>query len=156
MGLPPIISACLYGRRHVMRMSLTYGKVLFCMCRFHQPFRRTHRHGCMAGYLCLMPKGIIILQSGSLNIIPICNVLLLLGITNVWYNTPGLRIRMNDGLSNKHHVLSPKYRGSWSRKSPSVEKTSFFEVFRKALNDSLLQDYSSVISRFTKSEFARA
>ena len=26
-----------------------------CGCRSHQPFRRTHRHGCMAGYHCLMP-----------------------------------------------------------------------------------------------------
>ena len=109
----------------------------------------------MAGYHCLMPKGIIILQSGCPSIIPICNSLLLLGITNVWYDTPGLRIRMNDRLSNKHHVLSPKNRGCWSRKGHSVEKTAFFEVFRKVLNDRRLHGFLSVNKRFTKSGFAR-
>ena len=28
-------------------------------CRFYQPFRRTHRHGCMAGYHCLMPTALL-------------------------------------------------------------------------------------------------
>ena len=32
-------------------------------CRFYQPFRRTHRHGCMAGYHCLpQSAGIFSLQ----------------------------------------------------------------------------------------------
>ena len=109
----------------------------------------------MAGYHCLMPKGIIILQSGCPSIIPICNSLLLLGITNVWYDTPGLRIRMNDRLSNKHHVLSPKNGGCWSRKGTSVEKTAIFVVFRKVLIDKWLRGYLSVNGRFTKSKIAR-
>ena len=102
-----------------------------------------------------MPKGIIILQSGCPSIIPICNSLLLLGITNVWYDTPGLRIRMNDRLSNKHHVLSPKNRGCWSRKGHSVEKTAIFVVFHKVLIDRWLHGYLSVNGRFTKYEFAK-
>ena len=31
-------------------------------CRFYQPFRRTHRHGCMAGYHCLMPTALLSLR----------------------------------------------------------------------------------------------
>ena len=50
------------GRWHGLFVPLTcatlvpYLKARFKMvCRFYQPFRRTHRHGCMAGYHCLMP-----------------------------------------------------------------------------------------------------
>ena len=66
-----------------------------------------------------------------------------------------LRIRLNGFFSNKHHVLSPKNRGSWSRKSTSVEKTAIFDVFRKVLIDKWLRRYLSVNGRFTKSEFAK-
>ena len=31
-------------------------------CRFYQPFRRTHRHGCMAGYHCPMPTALLSLR----------------------------------------------------------------------------------------------
>ena len=58
-------------------------------------------------------------------------------------------------LSRIIRILSPKNRGYWSRKCRSVEKTPFFEVFRKALSDRWLHDYLSVIGRFTKYEFAR-
>ena len=40
-------------------------------------------------------------------------------------------------------------------KTFSVEKTSFFYVFRKVLSYKWLQDYLSVIGRFTKSKFAK-
>ena len=42
------------GRRHVLRMSLTYGKVLDVV-RPYQPFRSPQGDSCMAGYPCLMP-----------------------------------------------------------------------------------------------------
>ena len=45
--------------------------------------------------------------------------------------------------------------GGRSRKGTSVEKTPFFEVFRKVLADKWLHGYLSVNGRFTKSEIAR-
>ena len=65
------------------------------------------------------------------------------------------RIRRDDGLSKKHHVLTSKNRGCWSRKGLSVEKTPIFDVFRNALNDRWLHRFLSVNGRFTKSEFAK-
>ena len=70
-------------------------------------------------------------------------------------DTPELRIRQSGNLSNKHHVLSPKNRGSWSRKSTSVEKTPFFEVFGNLLADRWLHGFLSVNKRFTKYGFAK-
>ena len=61
----------------------------------------------MAGYHCLMPLASFFLQSGSPNIIPMCNVLLLLAITDVWYDTPGFQIRVNGILSNNIRILTP-------------------------------------------------
>ena len=58
MGLPLIISACPWVGDMSCPCPLPNGKVLCVGCRSIQPFRRTHRHGCMAGYLCLMPNGI--------------------------------------------------------------------------------------------------
>ena len=46
---------------------------------------------------------------------------------------PGFQIRVNEILSNNIRILSPKNRGCWSRKGHSVEKTSFFDVFRNML-----------------------
>ena len=46
-------------------MSLTYSKVSGVLCRSSQPFRRTHRHGCMAGYLCLMPTAFLPLRHNT-------------------------------------------------------------------------------------------
>ena len=53
---------------------------LFCLCPLpdkvlcgaspFQPLRRTHRHGCMAGYHYLMPKGIIIVAIVPHNPLP--------------------------------------------------------------------------------------
>ena len=100
-------------------------------------------------------SGIIFLQSGSPNIIPICNVLLLLGTTNVWYDTSGFQIRLNGILSKKIRILTPKNGGCSSRKSTSVEKTAVFEVFCKVLIDKWLHGYLSVNGRFTKYEFAK-
>jgi hypothetical protein len=102
-----------------------------------------------------MPLASFFLQSGSPIIIPICNVLLLLGTTNVWYDTSGFQIRLNGILSNNIQILTPKNRGYWSRNGHSVEKTPFFEVFRKVLADRWLYDYLSVIELFTKNEFAK-
>jgi len=73
----------------------------------------------MAGYLCLMPKGIPTF------------------VKNI-------------------QILRPNKGALWSRKSHSVEKTAFFEVFRKALADRWLHGLLSVNGRFTKSEFAKA
>ena len=54
------------GRRHGLLVPLTWAALVpylkarfYVRCPSYQPFRRTHRHGCMAGYHCLMPKGII-------------------------------------------------------------------------------------------------
>ena len=44
---------------------LPNGKVLCVWCRSIQPFRRTHRHGCMAGYLCLMPTAFLPLRHNT-------------------------------------------------------------------------------------------
>ena len=70
-------------------------------------------------------------------------------------DTPGFQIRVNGILSNNIRILSPKNGGCRSRKGTSVEKTPFFEVFRKVLIDKWLHGYLSVNGRFTKSEFAR-
>ena len=51
--------------------------------------------------------------------------------------------------------MSPNKGGLYSRKSPSAEKTPFFEVFGKALNDKWLHEFKTVNGRFTKSKFAK-
>ena len=43
--------------------------------------------------------------------------------------------RKEEILSKNIRILTPKNGGYWSRKGHSVEKTSIFEVFRKALSD---------------------
>ena len=70
-------------------------------------------------------------------------------------DTPGFQIRVNGILSRKLRILSQKNGGCRSRKGTSVEKTPFFEVFRKVLIDKWLHGYLSVNGRFTKDEFAR-
>jgi len=59
-------------------------------------------------------------------------------------------------LSNNIRVLSPNEGHLRERKGHSVEKTPFFDVFHKSLSYKQLQRFLSVISQFTKNEFARA
>ena len=66
-----------------------------------------------------------------------------------------LHIRENGDLSNNIRILTPKNRGYWSRKGHSVEKTPFFEVFRKVLADRWLRGYLFVIVWFTKHRIAK-
>ena len=68
---------------------------------------------------------------------------------------PGFQIRVNGILSNNIRILTPKNRGYWSRKGHSVEKTPFFEVFRKVLADRWLRGYLFVIVWFTKHRIAK-
>ena len=63
--------------------------------------------------------------------------------------------RFGSSLSKNIRILSPNEGAQNERKGHSVEKTPFFEVFRKALNDKWLHGYSSVNGRFTKYEFAK-
>ena len=70
-------------------------------------------------------------------------------------DTPGFQIRVNGILSNKHHVLTPKNRGCWSRKSTLVEKTAIFKIFGNLLADRRLHGFLSVNKRFTKYKFAK-
>ena len=71
------------------------------------------------------------------------------------FTTPRRHIRQNEILSNNIRILSPNKGHQNERKSHSVEKTPFFEVFRKMLADRWLYDYLSVIELFTKNEFAK-
>ena len=175
-------------------MSPTQGQAVIIGAIPYQPFRNTQGRFCMAGYHCLMLNSIICANHpylihlapfcwqsfvrclwhhffaiGHPNIIPFCNVLLLLGITNArarytricWalqmpvLDTPGFQIRHNWDLSNNIRILTPKNRGCWSRKGHSVEKTAIFDVFRKVLIDKWLRRYLSVNGRFTKYKFAK-
>ena len=68
---------------------------------------------------------------------------------------PGLHIRQNGNLSKIIRILTPNKGHQNERKGHSVEKTPFFEVFRKVLADRWLYDYLSVIELFTKNEFAK-
>ena len=131
-GLPSIIKACLYGRRHGQLLSLAYQQGALCDA-----------------------AGIIILQFGIPILFHSTMSFLCWALQIPVLDTPELRIRLNGILSNKHHVLSPKNRGSWSRKSTSVEKTVIFDVFRKVLIDKWLRRYLSVNGRFTKYKFAK-
>ena len=56
------LKPCRLGKGHTQLMSPTQGQAVIIGAIPYQPFRRTHRHGCMAGYLCPMPNGIISLQ----------------------------------------------------------------------------------------------
>jgi hypothetical protein len=58
-------------------------------------------------------------------------------------------------LSYKIRILTPNKGHLRERKGHSVEKTSFFEVFRKVLSDKRLHGYLSVNRRFTKNKFAK-
>ena len=44
---------------------LPKGRLILLGQPSHQPFRRTHRHGCMAGYLCPMPLASFLCDSAS-------------------------------------------------------------------------------------------
>ena len=70
-------------------------------------------------------------------------------------DTPGFQIRVNGILSNNIRILSPKNGGCRSRKGTSVEKTPFFEVFRKVLIDKWLHGYLFVTVWFTKHRIAK-
>ena len=70
-------------------------------------------------------------------------------------DTPAFQIRVNGILSNNIRILSPKNRGSWSRKGHSVEKTAIFDIFRKVLIDKWLHGFYTVNGRFTKDGFAK-
>ena len=63
--------------------------------------------------------------------------------------------RRHQNLSKNIRILSPKNGGYWQRKGRSVEKTPIFDVFRKSLSDRWLHGFKTVISRFTKDEFAK-
>ena len=71
------------------------------------------------------------------------------------FTTPRRHIRQNEILSKIIRILTPKNRGYWSRKGHSVEKTPFFEVFRKVLADRWLRGYLFVIVWFTKHRIAK-
>jgi len=58
-------------------------------------------------------------------------------------------------LSYKIRILTPNKGHLRERKGHSVEKTPFFDVFRKVLNDKWLRDYLSVNGQFTKNKFAK-
>ena len=44
-------------------MSPTQGQAILLGATPYQPFRRTHRHGCMAGYHCLMPTAFLLVRN---------------------------------------------------------------------------------------------
>ena len=57
------------------------------------------------------------------------------------FTTPRRHIRQNGNLSKIIRILTPNKGHQNERKSHSVEKTPFFEVFRKVLADRWLYDY---------------
>ena len=63
--------------------------------------------------------------------------------------------RRYQNLSKNIRILSPKNGGYWQRKGRSVEKTPFFDIFRKSLSYIWLRRLLSVNGRFTKDEFAK-
>ena len=64
---------------------------------------------------------------------------------------------MNDrNLSNNIRILTPNEGHLRERKGRSVEKTPFFDVFRKVLISSWLRGFKTVNGLFTKYKFARA
>ena len=71
------------------------------------------------------------------------------------FTTPGLQIWLNEILSKKIRILTPKNRGCWSRKGHSVEKTPVFEVFGNSLIDRWLRGFLFVIVWFTKHRIAK-
>ena len=99
--------------------------------------------------------GIIILQFGIPILFPSTISFLCWTLQIPVLDTRRFQIRVNENLSNNIRILSPKNGGYSSRKGISVEKTPFFEVFRKVLIDKWLHGYLSVNGRFTKSEFAK-
>ena len=103
----PTHGALPLGKGHGLTMSPTQGQAVIIGAIPYQPFRNTQGRFCMAGYHCLMLNSIICANHpylihlapfcwqsfvrclwhhffaiGHPNIIPFCNVLLLLGITN--------------------------------------------------------------------------
>ena len=80
----PHIKPCLVGKGHKQHMSPTQGQayiigsnsipaIYFPSLREQWPLvRRTHRHGCMAGYHCLMPNGIFLSQNTILTWLLYC------------------------------------------------------------------------------------
>ena len=100
-------------------------------------------------------SGIISLQSGIPIIFPSTISFCCWALQMPTLDTPGFQIRVNGILSNNIRILSPKNGGCRSRKGHSVEKTPFFEVFRKVLIDKWLHGYLSVNGRFTKYKFAK-
>jgi len=79
-----------------------------------------------------------------LSILDIPNVILLYNVCFTFEN-----------LSNNIRILSPNEGHLRERKSHSVEKTPFFEVFCKMLTDKWLHEFKTVNVRFTKSKFAK-
>ena len=131
-GLPSIIKACLYGRRHGQLLSLAYQQ----------------------GALCDV-AGIIILQFGIPILFHSTMSFLCWALQMPVLDTPGFQIRVNGILSNNIRILTPKNGGYWSRNGRLVEKTPIFDVFRKALIDRWLHGFKTVNGRFTKNEFAK-
>ena len=142
------------------------GRLLLLMANPYQPFTflalRTvtvgsqSPRGQLYGWLPLSDAaGIIILQFDIPILFHYTMSFLCWALQIPVLDTPELRIRQSGNLSNKHHVLSPKNRGSWSRKSTSVEKTAIFEVFGNLLADRRLRGFLSVNKRFTKYKFAK-
>jgi len=128
MGLSPIISACLLPPA-----------ISRCL------------KARLYGWLPLSDAaGIILSISGIPKIIPFYYVLLLLGIIDVRLNTIGFR-----NLSNNIRILTPNEGHLREREGPRVEKTPFFDVFRKVLINKLLHRFKTVIWRFTNNEFAK-
>jgi len=81
------------GKGQEQHMSPTQGQAYIIGATPHQPFRRTHRHGCMAGYLSPMPIGIFLadryLYSAQRHLLCDCAstilFLLLYSFVNVYY-----------------------------------------------------------------------
>ena len=111
-GLPSIIKACLYGRRHGQLLSLAYQQ----------------------GALCDV-AGIIILQFGIPILFHSTMSFLCWALQMPVLDTPGFQIRVNGILSNNIRILTPNKGHQNERKGHSVEKTPIFEVFGKALTD---------------------
>jgi hypothetical protein len=55
----------------------------------------------------------------------------------------------------KYSNFEPKKQGVLTTKESSVEKTPFFDVFRKPLSYKQLHGFTTVNGRFTKNEFAK-
>ena len=105
-GLPSIIKACLYGRRHGQLLSLAYQQGALCDVALTSHFENLKAF--LYGWLPLSDAaGIIILQFGIPILFHSTMSFLCWALQMPVLDTPGFQIRVNEILSNNIRILTP-------------------------------------------------